>query len=362
MTIRAPRGFDPKSSILAVAIGTAGAVVAWVLGLPLPFLLGSVLAVAVAALAQFRPFGIEPAIPEKIRLFFVPVIGVSIGSAFTPAVLAEMPQWWPSVLALFVYIPLSQFLGYVAMRRLGGVDPATAFYGAAPGGLMEAVLLGEQAGADVAMLTMLQFMRLVLCIVFIPIGISLYTGHAVGSSTGMVIGGEDALSATDWAILVVAGVVGTLVAKRLNFPAWQLTGALLTSSVVHLVGLVEGGPPGWLIAATQLVIGITLGARFVGKSPRIFLTALRLSGIYVILVCALAAAIAVPLHAFVGQGWTAVFLAFAPGGLAEMSLIALSLQISVIYVTAHHVLRIVLAVLAARYLAVYVLGPRKDGI
>ena len=296
-----------------------------------------------------------PKIPEKIRLFFIPVIGVSIGSAFTPDVLDEIPRWWPSFLALLVYIPFSQFVGYIAIRRLGGVDPATAFYGAAPGGLIEAVLLGEQAGADTAMLTMLQFMRLLLCIVFIPIGISLWEGHAVGSAAGVVMGGDESLSAVDWAILIAAGVVGTLIAKRFNFPAWQMTGALLASSIVHLLGHVEGGPPGWLVGVTQLVIGITLGTRFVGKSPRLFFTALKLSGVYVLIVCALAAAVAVPVHHAVGESWTAVFLAFAPGGLAEMSLIALSLQISVIYVTAHHVLRIVLAVFAARYLGGYVL-------
>ena len=47
-------------------------------------------------------------------------------------------------------------------------------------------------------------------------------------------------------------------------------------------------------------------------------------------------------------GMAAVFLAYAPGGLAEMSLVALSLNMSVIYVTAHHVLRIVLAVSFAK--------------
>ena len=347
--------FDLRAAVLALALGGIGSGVAWLIGLPLPFLLGSVLAVAVAALSGVRPFGVAPAIPEKIRLFFVPVIGVSIGSAFTPEVLDEMPGWWPSVLALVLYIPLAQFLGYLVMRRMGGLDRATAFYGAAPGGLIEAVLLGEQHGADPAMLTMLQFMRLLLCIVFIPIGISLWTGYPVGSSAGAVIGGDEALSALDWVILIVTGVVGTLIAKWLNFPAWQMTGALLASSIVHLLGHVEGGPPGWLVAATQLVIGITLGARFVGKSPRLFFTALRMSGVYVVLVCALAAAIAVPLHHVIGESWTAVFLAFAPGGLAEMSLIALSLQISVIYVTAHHVLRIVLSVFSARYLAGHVL-------
>ena len=41
-------------------------------------------------------------------------------------------------------------------------------------------------------------------------------------------------------------------------------------------------------------------------------------------------------------------LAFAPGGVVEMSLIAISLEISVLYVTVHHVARILLAVLFAK--------------
>jgi len=50
----------------------------------------------------------------------------------------------------------------------------------------------------------------------------------------------------------------------------------------------------------------------------------------------------------VGERVEAVVLAFAPGGVVEMSLVAISLEIGVLYVTAHHVARIVLAVLFAR--------------
>ena len=57
---------------------------------------------------------------------------------------------------------------------------------------------------------------------------------------------------------------------------------------------------------------------------------------------------AVLLARWVEEPVAALFLAFAPGGLAEMSLVALSLNMSVIYVTAHHVLRIVLAVSFAK--------------
>lgn len=65
------------------------------------------------------------------------------------------------------------------------------------------------------------------------------------------------------------------------------------------------------------------------------------------------------LHGLVGERWEAVFLAFAPGGLAEMALVALSLEISVIYVTVHHILRIIIAVFFARALAGRWLGGDK---
>ena len=49
--------------------------------------------------------------------------------------------------------------------------------------------------------------------------------------------------------------------------------------------------------------------------------------------------------AFVDASIPALVLALAPGGLAEMSLIALALGIEAAFVAAHHVIRIALVVL-----------------
>jgi uncharacterized protein len=114
------------------------------------------------------------------------------------------------------------------------------------------------------------------------------------------------------------------------------------------LGWVEGVPPPWLIAVTQVVLGTGLGARFVGVERAMLLRAGRLAIINGVAALGLAYGFAEALHLLVGEPVAAVFLAFAPGGLAEMSLIALSLQMSAIYVTAHHVARIVLAVTVAR--------------
>ncbi len=343
--------------LAAFALGSAGGFAARALGLPLPMLLGSLMAVSAAAILGFRPTGRVLGIPLPIRAGFVPVIGVSIGTAFTPGLLAEAARWWPSFAALLLFIPLAHALSYGLTRRIGGLDRATSYYGTMPGGFIESIAMGERAGADAAYLTMLQFLRLILCIVLIPIGFSLATGGAVGSATGAVIGGAaHPLTASDWAILFAAGALGAWAGHKAALPAAMVTGPFVLSALVHYLGWVEGGPPGWLIALTQLVIGTSLGARFAGRSPRILIDGLRLAGINVAAMLVLSTIAAVSLHGIVGERWEAVFLAFAPGGLAEMALVALSLEISVIYVTLHHILRIILAVLIARAFAGRVLG------
>ncbi len=358
---RTEGGVTLASTLLALAVGTAGGLTAQALGAPLPMLLGSVVAVGSVALAGLRPGGVPPLVPQQLRLWFIPVIGVAIGATFTPEVVAGVARWWPSLIALAAFIPAAHGTGYLLLRRVGGLDRLTAYYGAVPGGLIESVMMGEAAGADGRMLVMLQFMRLILCILFVPLGFSLATGHAVGSSAGIVLGGGAGLTPADWLVLAAAGATGAVAGYRLRLPAAFMTGPLLASGAVHLAGWVEGAPPGWLVAVTQLVVGVSLGGRFAGMAPRTVLAAIRLSTMNVAVVLVLAALAAAALSGPVGERWEAVFLAFSPGGLAEMSLVALSLEISVLYVTAHHVARIVLSVAMARLFAGRVQRPPADG-
>ncbi len=108
-------------------------------------------------------------------------------------------------------------------------------------------------------------------------------------------------------------------------------------------------PPQWLIQLTQLVVGASLGCRFAGMPRGALPRALRLAALSVAATLALGFVFAAGLHGFVGQRVSTVLLAFAPGGVAEMSLVALSLHVSVVFVTAHHVARIVLSVAVAGY-------------
>ena len=104
------------------------------------------------------------------------------------------------------------------------------------------------------------------------------------------------------------------------------------------------------------MLGVSLGAQFSGISRRLLVRGLGigvLSGAYMLGLAALFATLLVPL---VPADFGAMFISFAAGGLAEMSLIALSLNFNPIVVALHHLVRIFLTIWIGNFLSHRVLG------
>lgn len=342
------RRVDYPALAMTLCLGAAGGLLAALLHLPLALLLGSLVVTGVVAAAGWRPLGRAVTLPMKLRSAFVPVIGVSIGGAFTPAVLGQAGAWWPSLLALLLFLPLTHGVGYLIYTR-GGLPKLESFFGSVPGGLIETVQMGEEAGGDVKLMTVLQFLRLILTIIFVPLIFMALTGGAVGSASGATLPAAAVpLTVQEVVVLLAAGALGFWVGKLVRLPAAIMTGPILFSAVAHAAGLVHGVPPEWLVGVTQVVVGCGLGARFAGAERAMLWRAMRLAVVVAVVSLGIAFGFALALAGWVGEPVAAVFLAFAPGGLAEMSLIALSLQMSVVYVTVHHVARIVVSVVVAK--------------
>lgn len=328
----------------ALAVGAAGGGLAALAGAPLPWLLGAMAATGTAAAAGLRPFGAPLQFPERLRVVFIPVIGVLIGGAFTADVLAAIPGWWPALLAAVLFVPAAQALGYLVYRRVGGHPPATAWFAAMPGGLIEAIELARAAGADVATVTALQFARIALVVTALPLLFMAAAGRPLGSAAGAQVAAAP-LGPLDALILTAAGAAGFFAARRLRLPAGQILGPIIASAAVHGAGLTAAAPPPWLVALAQLVIGVSLGMRFRGFSRAALRGLFGCSALAVAAMLALGALLAAGLARAGVAPFGVGMLSLAPGGVVEMGLIALSLQASPIFVTACHLARIVTAVL-----------------
>ena len=122
---------------------------------------------------------------------------------------------------------------------------------------------------------------------------------------------------------------------------------MVLSAIVHAVGLTHSRPPVWLVAAAQVVVGSMVGSRFDGVAPRTVGQAIVLAVFATAVLLALAALFGAAVERTLGIPFSAALLAFAPGGLAEMSLIALSMHVDAAYVSSHHIVRIFIIVLIA---------------
>lgn len=328
--------------VLLLACGTIGGVTAWYFSMPLPFMLGGLSStMIVVSLANRR--GLKLYFPRILRMLFISVIGTMIGSTFSPEIISLLPTLLVTLTGLVFYVTIAHVLGYQICRRVGHYDKVTAFYSSMPGGFVEAVILGERGGGDIEVLTLTHFLRLVLVVMLIPSIFYLYLGHSVGSSAGQSF----STGTADWldiGIICLISLIGLGVGRVLHIPAGHLLGPMLLAAIVYGSGGAEASNPTWLLFLAQLVVGVGLGTQLNGANhttfKRIFATAVIIVAVYL----TLSLLAAFTMSHYTDVGLDALFLSYTPGGVTEMGLIALSMALSPMVVSGHHVFRIFLTV------------------
>jgi membrane AbrB-like protein len=327
--------------LLGLGLGTAGGYGAFLAGLPLAWMIGSMVTTTIAAAA-----GAPIAMAPGLRLVMVAVLGVMLGSGFTPEMLAAFGRWGVSLACLPPFIVLATTCGYLYFRRLCGHDRVTAYFAATPGGLNEMILVGSEMGGDGRVISLVHAARILMVVLVIPIGFRLLEDLDGGRATiaGMPLA---EIPLGDLGLLALCGLAGFTLARAIKLPAAAVVGPMLLSAGVHLAGLTTAAPPRELIAAAQVVIGAAIGARFAGTAFAFIRRILIQAAGSTLMLVALTLAFALALHALLGFDRAALILAFSPGGLAEMSLIAIALGLETAFVALHHIVRIFLVVVFA---------------
>lgn len=275
------------------------------------------------------------------------VLGVMLGSSFTPDLLDRLAPWALTLAALVPYIFIAGGAGYVFLRRFGGYDRPTAYFSAMPGGFAEMTLVGGAMGGDERMISLGHSTRILLVVLIVP---PLLT-WALGTTDAPATVGSPDRSGIEgtWLdfLLLAACIVGWPIARRLRLPAAALTGPLLLSAVLHLTGGSDVAPPQPAISTAQVVLGAALGARFAGYRLALLAKTVGLSAGLTLVLLAVAVAAMEVLHLITGIPHGALLLAYLPGGISEMSLVALALGIDAAFVAVHHIIRLALVIALA---------------
>lgn len=326
---------------LAVAIGALGGYVFTLLNMPLPWMLGSMAGCTVAALAR-API----ASPLRIRPVMIVVLGVMLGSGFTPDMLDRAGDWLVSLGLLALYIAVTAAVALPYFRKVAGLDPVTAYFCAMPGGFNEMVMFGAEMGGDERKIALVHASRVLLVVFTVPLWFRI-SGDLAPIDRGSFGVGLAEISPMELLVLTACGAIGWPLAKALRIPAAALVGPTLLSAAAHLAEISDTPPPRELVNLAQLFIGTSVGCRFIGADRREVAQILGVGVGLTVIMLIITALFAVVVGAITGAAFPVAALAFAPGGLAEMSLIGLALGADVAYIATHHIVRIFLVVTIA---------------
>lgn len=329
-------GWGPLA--LALLIGTIGGFVFDWLRMPLAWMLGACVFSTVAAF-----LGLRIGMRIRLRQGMIIILGVLLGSGFTPDLVQRLGEWAVSLCVLTGMTMTGASLCYVWLRVFTGWDRVTCYFASMPGGLNDMTIMGGALGGDERSIALAHALRILTVVLTIPIWYRLVNGAQTSVLT--MVHGPTGNDWTDYAVLIGCGVVGAAVGRLLRLPAAFMMGPMIASAIVHLGGLTDSQPPGVLVAAAQVVVGTGIGCRFVGTNfDRLHKEmAASIGAAFLLIGCAVGfAMITVKLT---GLNLDATVLSYAPGGFAEMSLIGLALGIEIAMVATHHLFRLFLIVL-----------------
>lgn len=340
-------GFDSLPP-LARTLGTlvlaaAGAVAFSTTGLPLPFLFGPMLVCLIAALlgAPLRGVG-------QVGVAARTILGVAVGASITPDLIGTLPQMVLSVALIPIYILCIGIVGVPFFRRVCGFDPVTSYYAAMPGGLQDMVIFGTEAGGDPRALSLIHATRVLVIVTVAPILLTQVFDTPLTQPIGAPMGDVPIVELT---LMGAAALIGWKGGERIGLFGASILGPMIVTAALSLSGLIHVRPPAEAILAAQYFIGIGIGVGYVGVT----LVELRkdvLAGIAYVVILAVLAIVFTEIVVLSGLALQVEgFLAFAPGGQAEMTVLAIVAGADLGFVIVHHLTRIVLVIMAAPLVA-----------
>ncbi|ULG73549.1 AbrB family transcriptional regulator [Macrococcus brunensis] len=324
--------------IITVLLSIAFGLLLMMLHMILPWLFGPIIAAASVRKISGRQM-IWPKWLADSGLF---ILGAQIGTSFTLKVLSDIRNDLFHIVLLNIIIIGAAILLSLIYRKITQCSYETAFLSAVPGALSQMIVMAEEnKRADLLAVTLSQTSRLLFVVMIVPF----IASFSSGAATGSVIHSESIFHVLSFnQILFIVSLTGLffIFLRRIHFPVPQLLAPIFIMAGWNIVTGDSFSIPYYLIAAAQLLFGIRIGLQLVDLSSsltfRLFL-GITVQNTLLILVTFVAALFMTD-HPF-----NDTFLSLAPGGMAQIVIVALETGSNIAMISSYHIFRIFLILL-----------------
>lgn len=333
---------------LLAALTVAGTAALGALDVPSPALFAGLLAATVVALAGLGPGRVARPATSGAQA----VIGIVIGLLARPDTLAAVAAQWLPVLLISLGTLLVSMGAGLLMGLQRGVTPLTGMLAQTAGGASGLVAISRELGGDERTVAVIQYLRVGLVTATMPVVAALAYGAQHGGATSTAPPGPAAPWWVGLAVTAVCVLVGLPLGRISRVPAGALLGPMLVAVVISLAGFsFDASVPVPIVDVAYAVIGWQAGLRFTRQALGTVARVLPLATALILAVVALCAGLGLLLSHFTGMTLLEGYLATTPGGVYAVLATAISSGVDVTSVVAVQVLRVILMLLVAPWIA-----------
>ena len=327
-------------SYKALIIGLIGGYLGTIIGLPLPWLLGSL---GLNLCFAFTRFKIE--FPTKLLNPVFLIVGIILGGTLNVSLLYKIHLWIFSSIAMIFCTVISTILAGYYFFKICKFSKFISVLAALPGAFVpiSAALLEFGKNERDKKVLIPQATRVIFIVSFVPIffinnlGFSEIEGYKFSNI-------YDHKYFLEILSLVIVCFLFSNLLKKLKIPSPALIGAMALSGLFYTFEIIGARFPDTFINIAFVFLGTALGTRLNGlKLKELFYFIFH--GLIVSIILVTVAMTTAYILTYVGFDFIPTFLSFAPGGIHEMVVISVAYKIDPIFVSYHHFLRIFLIVI-----------------
>ncbi|GHU04071.1 AbrB family transcriptional regulator [Alphaproteobacteria bacterium] len=313
------------------------------LGVPAAFLLGPM----IAAIC-FGVGGADLVSPGRAFPFAQAIIGCLLAHALDVEVVSLiLKDWAPMFVVLTMTVGAGALVGWV-MAHYGRLPGAVAAWGSSPGGAAAMVIMSGEFGADVRLVALMQYLRVLLVVASASLAAGLLGSEKSAALSLVVSEDVDLKGLAGTTALIVAGA---MVGQRSRIPAGSLLIPMVVGAVLKCSGLLELPIPSILPVAAFFLIGWGIGLPFTLSVFRFAFRALPQLVLATLLLIALCGASAFLLTIMTDVSPLTAYLATSPGGLESISAIAVESGADAPFILALQTLRLFVVILTGPIIA-----------
>ena len=318
--------------ILVILISTPSAIIADYLNVPLAWMIGPMIVISIVALK-----GVKILIPRLALSGTLIILGLHIGHYIDQTLINQMINWTWTTIIMFFYILISIIIVSKYLQKFADYKNKTSIFSAAPGALAPLMILAEYEKSDLSQVATSHLIRLIIIITVFPfIIINLIPTEAIQVEKFDYMGQNH----FELLILIITSIIIILIFDKIKVPAALLSGTLVASGILQITEVASYKLPDESINVCLLILGASVGCRFIDKSVKEVVKNTLHSFVATILLVILGLFAAYIATFFVDNNFLTLVLSFCPGGIYEVAVIAIAFDLDPSFVSFHHIIRL----------------------